>query len=279
MNQNIKARLLVSKVLAVIAIVLFMATYFGGEPFAYRGPDGEVFFDEDNLSWQPMEIFIDMEEADILETDEELKTVLGKSFKDYFPNGIRLYDYVPTGWRAYLGGYHTMPIWKVTLDAPQYPKAAYPEGIAVYFTLTDFRGEVTEMNTINHYIGMDPMDVGGLYLRKIVPFGILALVLLVFVYIFYTGPGWKLLGLIPAGIPFYFLGMFSYMLYWFGHNLHEYGQFDIKPFMPTVLGDGKVAQFVTHAFPAVGFYTLLGVFICMMLSVLIRRKALKEAGQ
>jgi len=47
--------------------------------------------------------------------------------------------------------------------------------------------------------------------------------------------------------------------------------------MPTVFGDGKVAQFTTHSYPAVGFFVLLGVFILLLLSVLIRRKALKDA--
>jgi hypothetical protein len=48
--------------------------------------------------------------------------------------------------------------------------------------------------------------------------------------------------------------------------------------MPTVFGDGKVAQFTTHSYPAIGFYVLLGIFVLLVLSVLIRRRALKDAG-
>jgi hypothetical protein len=48
--------------------------------------------------------------------------------------------------------------------------------------------------------------------------------------------------------------------------------------MPTVFGDGKVAQFTTHSYPTIGFFVLLGVFILLILSVLIRRKALKDAA-
>jgi len=97
------------------------------------------------------------------------------------------------------------------------------------------------------------------------------------VYFFYKGPGWWLLGTIPAFLPWFYLLFYSKWLYWFGHNLHPYGAFKVKPFMPTVFGDGKVAQFTTHSYPTIGFYFLLGVFILLILSVLIRRKALKDA--
>jgi hypothetical protein len=49
--------------------------------------------------------------------------------------------------------------------------------------------------------------------------------------------------------------------------------------MPTVIGDGKVAQFVTHSYPSIGFYVLLSVFVLLLLSVLIKRRALHEASQ
>lgn len=54
---------------------------------------------------------------------------------------------------------------------------------------------------------------------------------------------------IPVSIPLLFIADYSYWLYWFGHNLHDWGAFKIKPFMPTVFGDGKVAQFTTHSLP------------------------------
>ncbi|MEC8844686.1 MAG: cytochrome C, partial [SAR324 cluster bacterium] len=144
---------------------------------------------------------------------------------------------------------------------------------------TDFRGRVVEMNVINHYIGMDPMDLGAFDVRRMVPFVYLVFSLFILVFLFYGGPGWWLLGLIPALIPWYYLGFYSYWLYWFGHNLHEYGAFKVKPFMPTVLGDGKVAQFTTHSYPFAGFYVLIGVFLLLGLAVLVKRRALREKEQ
>jgi hypothetical protein len=64
----------------------------------------------------------------------------------------------------------TAPIWYVALEAPNYPKDAFPEGIPVYYHFDGFSGDVHEMNTINHFIGMDPMERGAPYLRAIAPY-------------------------------------------------------------------------------------------------------------
>ncbi|MCK5360697.1 MAG: hypothetical protein KAJ95_08720 [Gammaproteobacteria bacterium] len=54
-------------------------------------------------------------------------------------------------------------------------------------------------------------------------------------------------------LPLFFLIDYSAWLWWYGHTLNDMGAFSVKPFMPTVFGDGKVAQFTTHSYPALGF--------------------------
>ena len=53
-------------------------------------------------------------------------------------------------------GMMSFPVWYVALEAPNYPKAAFPEGIPVWFHVDGFSGDIHEMNTINHYVGMYP---------------------------------------------------------------------------------------------------------------------------
>jgi hypothetical protein len=87
-------------------------------------------------------------------------------------------------------------------------------------------------------------------------------------------------GLIPALVPFYFLFVYMYYLYWYGHNLglHGGGAFaGIKPFMPTVFGEGKVAQFTTESYPYYGFYIALAAFVFMILAIFLKRKSLRTA--
>ncbi len=67
-------------------------------------------------------------------------------------------------------------------------------------------------------------------------------------------------------------------LWWFGHNLHEMAAFTLKPFMPTVFGQGKVAQFFTYSYPHYGFGLTVASSLLFLLSALVRRKQLREAG-
>jgi hypothetical protein len=83
---------------------------------------------------------------------------------------------------------------------------------------------------------------------------------------------------IPTALPLIFIGLYSYWLYWFGHNMHDYGAFKIKPFMPTVFGDGKVAQFVTHSYATTGFWLLVAISVFSLLAILSRAKAYKTAN-
>ena len=270
MDDSIKTRLRLSNILAILAILLLLGTYTLKPLFIYHDPvamDEEDAIEE-NESFQPFAFLVPEGTEFFKPVRESLIPLMGE----------KIWEYHPTGFYAYLIGNKTMPVWRVSLEAPQYPKAAFPDGIPVFFNLTDWNGKVHEMNTINHYIGMDPMEAGAVLVRQIVPFVYLLFFIMLIVYLFYKGPGWWLLGIVPAFLPWYYLAFYSKWLYWFGHNLHPWGAFKIKPFMPTVFGDGKVAQFTTHSYPAIGFYVLLAVFILLILSVLIRRKALKDAA-
>ena len=169
----------------------------------------------------------------------------------------------------------TAPIWYVALEAPNYPKESFPNGIPVYYHFDGFSGDVHEMNTINHFIGMDPMDRGAPYLRMIAPYALVFVALLFVFFILYNSKVLNLLMLIPVALPLIFIGFYSYWLYWFGHHMHDWGAFKIKPFMPTVFGDGKVAQFTTHSYPTIGFWVLVAISILSLLAVVSRKKALK----
>jgi hypothetical protein len=75
-------------------------------------------------------------------------------------------------------------------------------------------------------------------------------------------------------LPLLFLIDYSAWLWWYGHRLNAMGAFTVKPFMPTVFGDGKVAQFTTHSYPSIGFGLMLLASLLTGLAALIRRKQL-----
>lgn len=85
-----------------------------------------------------------------------------------------------------------------------------------------------------------------------------------------------LLALVPALLPVFFVLDYAGWLWFFGHNLHPWGAFTVKPFMPTVFGEGKVAQFSTYSYPYYGYALLLVSGIAMALALLMRRKLMRE---
>ena len=86
---------------------------------------------------------------------------------------------------------------------------------------------------------------------------------------------WLLL-LVPMALPVFFIIEYSAWLWWYGHSLNEMGAFTVKPFMPTVFGQGKVAQFTTHSYPHYGFGLMMLVPVLLGLAGLIRLKQQRE---
>ncbi|MBS1191982.1 MAG: hypothetical protein H6R10_3774 [Rhodocyclaceae bacterium] len=110
----------------------------------------------------------------------------------------------------------------------------------------------------------------------VVIFGLIAAMAVVIAGAARFRPFQLLLALVPALLPVFFVMTYSGWLWFFGHNLHPWGAFTVKPFMPTVFGEGKVAQFSTYSYPYWGYGLLVVVFLCLMLALLIRRKQLRQ---
>lgn len=86
------------------------------------------------------------------------------------------------------------------------------------------------------------------------------------------------LALVPALLPVFFVITYAGWLWFFGHNLHPWGAFTVKPFMPTVFGEGKVAQFSTYSYPYWGYGLLVLMFVTLIPALLIRRKQMREGA-
>jgi hypothetical protein len=195
---------------------------------------------------------------------------------------------------ALLAAAYFAPIWWVSLTAPQYPPDEFPDGVRIEFHFTGVmngchsharaeveQGEeldcVQEMNTINHFIGMHKIAEGAKYELAASPYLYSVMGLALLAYLFYGGPFWWLLALPGVALPLIFVTDYSAWLWWFGHTLSPTGAFTVKPFMPTVFGEGKVAQFSTFSYPSYGFGLLLLAALALAVSMLIRRKQLRAA--
>ncbi len=132
-------------------------------------------------------------------------------------------------------------------------------------------GAAKEINVTPTYLNI----LNGILVNSKYIFG----VLIVMIIIFIVTPKKKttLFAFLPALLPFYFLFLYMYSMYWYGHHLdlHGGGAFaGIKPFMPTIFGHGKVAQFETVAYPYYGFGVAFLVFVVLIFAILFKRKSI-----
>jgi hypothetical protein len=195
-----------------------------------------------------------------------------------------------------IGGAYFSPVWWVALKAPNYPAQTFPDGVRIHFHVngvfngcqerpkTDDVYEeealdcVHEMNVINHFIGMEPIEKGARLEIAAAPYLFAVVGVMLAAFLVYSGPFWWVLPLSGVVIPVAFVADYAAWLWWFGHNLHPWGAFTVKPFMPTVFGEGKVAQFGTFSYPHYGFGLLVAGALLLILAALLRRKSLKSDG-
>jgi hypothetical protein len=105
--------------------------------------------------------------------------------------------------------------------------------------------------------------------------GLIAAMILVLVGVWRSRPFTLLLALVPALLPVFFVADYAGWLWFFGHHLHPWGAFTVKPFMPTVFGEGKVAQFSTFSYPHWGFALLMLASVALVPAALLRRQDLR----
>ena len=146
------------------------------------------------------------------------------------------------------------PYWRVDLEA-----GIYPKGLALELRPYRLDGDIKEIDELNHYIGMRELESAGKLERTIaVPAIIIAgLCLLLAAFI---PRKWSIWLTLPGLVfPVIFLGELFWWLADSGLNLDPKAPLNqsIKPFIPPIFGEGRIAQFNAHAFFQVGFYLAL----------------------
>lgn len=164
------------------------------------------------------------------------------------------------------------PYWQLTLHAPQ-----YPQGLTVVAYVNHLEGDVKEIDGLNHYIGMRPLNEAATFERTISIYGIVVLALLIVAAV-YIHNRWAALLALPALLmPVIFLADLQYWLANFGQNLDPTAPLSssIKPFVPPVLGEGKIAQFSTVAEPGTGLWLAAAASLVILVGLWFHRRAYK----
>ena len=170
------------------------------------------------------------------------------------------------------------PIWYIDLEAPQ-----YPEGIGLEIWLNKIAGQkpndLTNINGLNHYIGMKEINPDAIPEMKIMP------LIIIFLIVFGLISGisgkrslvyiWIVLFFVVAAVGLYDFYMWEYD---YGHNLNPHAAIKIPgmAYQPPLIGSKMLLNFNAISMPHIGSYILVAAIVLAVLAIIIDKKSKKE---
>ena len=152
-----------------------------------------------------------------------------------------------------------LPLWSMTMKAPQYPK-----GLVLQAYGTRMTGDLREINILNHYIGMPPVEAPA-FETGLFPVGIAGLVVLCLLSP--LGSWLRRLAIVATmATPFIILADLQWRLHDFGHSLNPKAPIRLKPFTPLVIGETTMGNFVSSAMVSWGFLCIVAAAVVLILA-------------
>lgn len=153
------------------------------------------------------------------------------------------------------------PIWRIELDAPQ-----YPEGLALYIYANKMGGDVDIINGLNHYIGMKTIHAEEFIEFTVLPY------IIGFFGLWSILSGWMkskrvVLILLICFALFGVLAMYDFWRweYEYGHNLDPTAAIIVPgmAYQPPLIGFKQLLNFGAYSIPDIGGWLMLtgGVLI------------------
>lgn len=166
-----------------------------------------------------------------------------------------------------------LPLWHMTLYSNQ-----YTDGLNLYIythklaggAVQGDRDDLKEINTLNHYIGMHPLQSEDFHEFKWMPLALGILVLLALRAVVLG----RMSNLVDVTVAMTWFGMFSLWsfyskLYAYGHNLDPDAPVKVAPFTPPMLGSRQLANFTVFNYPALGSYLILLVLLLLLAGIVL----------
>ena len=147
-----------------------------------------------------------------------------------------------------------IPIWHISLDAPQ-----YPEGIGMYIWLDQITGEkphdLANLNGLNHYIGMKKIVPDAIPELKIMPY-IIGFMIFLGLMVFLLNKKWLAWIWVILFVCIIGIGLYDFYLwgYDYGHDLDPTAAIKVPgmSYQPPVFGSKQLLNFVSTSLPAIG---------------------------
>jgi copper chaperone NosL len=158
-----------------------------------------------------------------------------------------------------------VPLWRIELDAPQ-----YPEGLAMQIYTYKLGGNVDIINGLNHYIGMQTLHAENFIEFTILPYivGLFALFMLIGALV---GKKKWLYGLFGAFVLFGIVAMIDFWRweYNYGHNLDPNAAIIVPgmAYQPPLIGFKQLLNFGAYSIPDTGGWLFVAVGLLLLLAV------------
>ncbi len=167
-----------------------------------------------------------------------------------------------------------LPMWKITLLAPQYPK-----GVELHIYINKIGGKepgtLQNINILNHYIGMKPIEPDSIPELKYFPYFVIGFAFFAVLFSFINRKGLYLLWLVVFLLGLC-LALYDFYLweYDYGHDLSPNApmKFEGESFQPPLIGSKDVINFVAKSFPHIGGYFLMVSVIFSALATYLKFK-------
>ena len=147
------------------------------------------------------------------------------------------------------------PLWRISLIAPQ-----YPEGLGMYVRINTVEGvtehDLTNINELNHYIGMKLIDAAAIPELRYMPWVLGALIAGALLVALVGRKGllyaWSALFGVAAGLGLWDFWRWNYD---YGHNLdfeHAIIKVPGTVYQPPVIGSKQILNFTATSWPSTG---------------------------
>lgn len=167
-----------------------------------------------------------------------------------------------------------VPIWRIDLDAPQ-----YPEGLTLKIHANSLGGNVEIINGLNHYIGMKTLHADEFIEFTILPYLISLFALLFLIAAFVAKKKFVLFSF----LSFVAFGIVAMIDFWrweynYGHNLDPNAAIIVPgmAYQPPLIGFKQLLNFGAFSQPDAGGWFFIGSGLLVLLVVLLEFKFLKK---
>ena len=167
------------------------------------------------------------------------------------------------------------PVWRIDLQAPQ-----YPEGLKLFIHANKLAGNVDIINGLNHYIGMKTLHTNDFIEFKVLP-GIIVFFSLLFII---AGIVAKRKWMNILCILFVAFGVLAMVDFWrweydYGHNLNPDAAIIVPgmAYQPPLIGFKQLLNFGAYSIPSTGGWIFVAVGVMLLFVVIFewRRNKIK----